>query len=567
MIRFLIPVLLLLLLGACASVPDPETPQIPVPQDFSRPNAYSVYHYLSGSFAGYSDQTLAIQQYQKALSYDPASPQIKQALLRANIASFLRFPIEQEQIVQQLLQAREEKLLTDTDLIDAMRVFTLLQNAEGIEWVINDLEAYQRSANAQLIVYNHRFSQSGVADKKKVKSILDIAVDKSFAAYILASIHAPVDPDFSLELLSKYPGDPRGDEIMLDILISKQDLSALSRVFEHYQYPEDSHKMLMFMSRMQQQQQGDIVTQNGRKIIYTRDKALIATYAEIAFFADAGESIHEISRFLIAQPWEPTADAQIAAVLLAYAIQHEDHSLPLEQLCERVTSLDRAYTISHYYLYKNLDAFTASNEEAKAGFDRRAQALIPDPILRDLLLSINYQRNEDADNQASLLFARSLMERNLAGKEEYTLLLADLHQQEDDQELISTLRQAIRSFPNEALFLNDLGYTLLSHPEHLDEADILITKALELMPGDGAILDSMAWLKYIQGDFQTAAIYADRIKGIFELDKLDPEVLYHLGMIHLAVNDVKAAIDCLEALPDPANHYHQMLKEAIDLAK
>jgi Flp pilus assembly protein TadD len=563
--RCLVPCLFLLLLSACASVPKTETPQAPVPQDFSRPNAYSVYHFLSGSFILPGEPREATLQFEKALSYDPASPQIKIALFRAQIAAFKRFSVHQERMLDILQKAREELQLSENDLIDMLEIYTLLQKPKDMDWAIAELQNKHNSTNAQLLVYNHRYLRGEIGDKKAAKKILDLADEKSFAAYILASVHFEDDPEYSLELLQKYPGDQRSNDLLLEILIAKQDFRALTRIFEAYRYPEDTQKMLLYMGKMQQHKLGNMVTQHSRKIIATKDKALIATLAEIAFFADAVDSMPEIIDFLFSQPWEPAADAQIASVLLAYAIQNEDAGLPLAQLSERITSLDRAYTISHYYLYKNMDAFNASQDEAKAEFDRRVQALIPDPALRGLLLSINYNREQAPDNQPALLFAQSLVQRKLAGRAEYTMLLADLHQHKDDEELITTLRQAIQAFPNDALFLNDLGYTLLSYPEHLPEAERLLNRAYALEPTDGAILDSVAWLKYIQGDFPAAARYAAKIKDLFDADKLDPEVHYHLGMIHLAMGDTAAAASYLEALLE--TDYHLLLSEAIEKAK
>lgn len=60
-------------------------------------------------------------------------------------------------------------------------------------------------------------------------------------------------------------------------------------------------------------------------------------------------------------------------------------------------------------------------------------------------------------------------------------------------------RLALRYNPSHAMAANNLGYTLLEHGAHLDEAAALLELAYRLEPDDANVVDSLGWLRYQQG--------------------------------------------------------------------
>lgn len=89
------------------------------------------------------------------------------------------------------------------------------------------------------------------------------------------------------------------------------------------------------------------------------------------------------------------------------------------------------------------------------------------------------------------------------------------------------LRAIIERDPENSTALNALGYTLANRTERYEEAQVLIEKALALSPNEPAILDSMGWVLYRQGDLENAAQYLTRAYASFP----DPEVAAHLGEV------------------------------------
>ena len=91
----------------------------------------------------------------------------------------------------------------------------------------------------------------------------------------------------------------------------------------------------------------------------------------------------------------------------------------------------------------------------------------------------------------------------------------------------SDLRAILVFKPNNATTLNALGYTLTVHTERYQEAAVLIEKALELSPGEPAILDSLGWVYFKLGRFLQAA---DLLKEAYARFP-DAEVAAHLGEV------------------------------------
>ncbi|RTL29308.1 MAG: tetratricopeptide repeat protein [Rhodocyclaceae bacterium] len=89
------------------------------------------------------------------------------------------------------------------------------------------------------------------------------------------------------------------------------------------------------------------------------------------------------------------------------------------------------------------------------------------------------------------------------------------------------LRKVIALKPDQAHAYNALGYSLVDHNMRLDEAEMLIRKALSLLPGDPFIIDSLGWALYRKGKLTEAL---EQLKTAFEL-RADPEIAAHLGEV------------------------------------
>ena len=99
------------------------------------------------------------------------------------------------------------------------------------------------------------------------------------------------------------------------------------------------------------------------------------------------------------------------------------------------------------------------------------------------------------------------------------------------------LRAVLAKEPENPQALNALGYFLVDRTSRLDEAEGYLLKALQLMPDDAAVIDSVGWLYYRRGNLAKALGYLQKAYGRHP----DPEIAAHLGEVLWVSGDKEAA--------------------------
>ncbi|HYZ64008.1 MAG TPA: tetratricopeptide repeat protein [Acetobacteraceae bacterium] len=97
---------------------------------------------------------------------------------------------------------------------------------------------------------------------------------------------------------------------------------------------------------------------------------------------------------------------------------------------------------------------------------------------------------------------------------------------------------ALELAPDQPSVLNYLAYSWVDRGERLDQARIMLDRALAQRPNDGAIIDSMGWLLLRQGDQEGALSNLERA---VELQPEDPVINAHLGDALAAVGRMREA--------------------------
>lgn len=121
------------------------------------------------------------------------------------------------------------------------------------------------------------------------------------------------------------------------------------------------------------------------------------------------------------------------------------------------------------------------------------------------------------------------------------------------------LRHIIEQEPENAVALNALGYILTTRTDRLREARGYIEKALQLDPDNPAILDSMGWVLFLEGQIEPSLDYLSRAWAAFP----DPEVAAHYGeALWMNGAEEQARIIWQEGLEQDSDH--EVLRETID---
>jgi outer membrane biogenesis lipoprotein LolB/uncharacterized protein HemY len=95
-----------------------------------------------------------------------------------------------------------------------------------------------------------------------------------------------------------------------------------------------------------------------------------------------------------------------------------------------------------------------------------------------------------------------------------------------------TLREILLKNPNDVNSLNALGYSLADRNEKLPEAFKLISKAHQLSPRDGFILDSLGWVNFRMGK---NALALEQLQQAFNL-KPEADIAAHIGEVLWVMN-------------------------------
>jgi tetratricopeptide (TPR) repeat protein len=120
------------------------------------------------------------------------------------------------------------------------------------------------------------------------------------------------------------------------------------------------------------------------------------------------------------------------------------------------------------------------------------------------------------------------------------LFLKGVYQEKagDRDGCIKTMREVIDRDPENSSAFNYLGYLFAEKGENLDEAEKLISRALELKPNDGFYLDSLGWVHFQKGEYDKAQPLLEKAA------KLEPKegvIFEHLGDVKKAKGDKAAA--------------------------
>jgi tetratricopeptide (TPR) repeat protein len=110
-----------------------------------------------------------------------------------------------------------------------------------------------------------------------------------------------------------------------------------------------------------------------------------------------------------------------------------------------------------------------------------------------------------------LLYARALVAERLGR----------IDQLEEDLKII------LKTEPDNAHALNALGFTLADQTKRYDEAYVYLKRAIEIMPEDPAIIDSLGWVQYRLGNYDEAVRLLRTALSRFD----DPEIAAHLGEV------------------------------------
>ena len=236
----------------------------------------------------------------------------------------------------------------------------------------------------------------------------------------------------------------------------------------------------------------------------------------------------------------------------------EDQASNTEQAIGYYQSVEQG----NYYFpaLARASSLLAENGQLEDAIDRirRLREANPRQAENFWLLEVNLLLDQEQQQQALSTATEALEEHpdNIEIRYARAMLYDGIGRPADAE---ADLKQIIEQEPENAVALNALGYILTTRTDRLREARGYIEKALRLDPNNPAILDSMGWVLFLEGQLEPALDYLSRAWAAFP----DPEVAAHYGeALWMNGAEEQARIIWQEGLEQDSDH--EVLRETID---
>jgi putative PEP-CTERM system TPR-repeat lipoprotein len=226
----------------------------------------------------------------------------------------------------------------------------------------------------------------------------------------------------------------------------------------------------------------------------------------------------------------------------------------------RVYAAQRPHSAVLPAILGNLLAADGKNAEARSAY-MQAKAADPSSLNAVLgLATLDFSEGKFDSARQALTGLETLDPKNPQVWIYRGLLETD---QKNYPQAIEAYRKVVDLDPKNVLALNNLAYLLATRVNHTDEALKYVQQAKEIAPGMPDIDDTMGWVLYNKGVYQSALGYLE--SALKKHD--DPAVRYHLALTYAKVGDkrgrqmLKEELKAAPQLPE-AEIAQQVLSEA-----
>lgn len=328
-------------------------------------------------------------------------------------------------------------------------------------------------------------------------------------------------PAFLFDLAVLYQTTNRFEEAAQTLerllLIYPKDIKARETIVGIYSRLGDDHNEHAHLERLFIMTKPGTVERIGLGVYYLNKNA-------------PDKAIEELEQIIIHNPAEYKA-----FYFLAAAYEEKDINEKALELFSKIPKTD---------FFSNLARIRTSIILQKSGNSEDAIAAL-ESLINDgyndqqvfLLLAAIYEENDN------IVSASGTLEKAVAKFPDSTKLIFQLavlfDKLGEKEKCLIQMQNIIEKNPNHAEALNYVGYTWAEQGIRLDEAEVLIRKALEIKPDSAFIIDSLAWVYYQKGDYVNAL---DLLKKAVTFFPEDPVILEHFGDAYYRNGNKKEAV-------------------------
>jgi len=539
----------LLILGAgCGVTGRKEAPESvkKVPDEFASYKAYD--HFVKGDLYEQSGNfDAAVEEYRKALIFDPGSVEIRRALSeiyfqqrRFDEAAILRSEID-------------EKNAEDYNFIaDCLRNDKDLESAASFYRRALELDSTQYFTRLYLAKILNFLGKNKEAEKE-FNRLLEISPSKLDAYLDLGEFYTKINElDKALEsyqsAASLDTSDARPLIGMAAIYLAKNDTTVADSLYFtlarlNWDNPEFLNSIIVSFYNIEDYEKAETLAERVAELL-PDNPIVLKRYAMILY---GNRKFDRAESLMTALDSGGGADATIYYYLAR--LKQEKNDLPAAENYFR-----KSLALSDTLIDGWVNLALVVNEQ-----DRYSEAI---QIMGEAMSTL------PQDSSAILFFTAVIHAQNdhfelardgykrLAASDPNNLgvrfnLGSTYERLGQIQEAEREFRWIIEKEPQNALALNYLGYMYADKGVKLEEAKKLIERALAIDPENGAYLDSYAWVLYKMGKYEEALT---QMKKAIQSNIEDPVIYDHQGDIYLALNQGELARQswarALELTPD-----------------
>ncbi len=168
----------------------------------------------------------------------------------------------------------------------------------------------------------------------------------------------------------------------------------------------------------------------------------------------------------------------------------------------------------------------------------KAITIVPNDFRVNFFLGVAYNRvgrNEDAVRV--LEKARQINPKDINAISQLALVYDGMKRYDESDRLYE---EGLKIDTNNALILNNYGYSLADRNIQVDRALEMAKKAVAAQPDNTSFLDTIGWVYFRLGEYKQAEVY---IKKAIDKGEVSPVVHEHLGDVYYKMKDPERALE------------------------
>jgi tetratricopeptide (TPR) repeat protein len=495
----------------------------------------------------------ALAAYQRAAAKDPDS-----AFLERKLAESM---IRQNRLVEGLEHAERAHELDPEDLdtrIFLGQLYRLKRDPEAAERVLIDEAGEPVSSDAAALLYE-TFVDSGRGEDALAMAewLMESDFDPTRARLSLAAAYDLLQRPVDAEQVLREALDADPDDLGLYVALARSrrergDLDGEVAVYrEILERNPGHHAALVALSDAQLKADDRVGATKTLEEIESHNPDDLRSIVRLAFlYYEEQRYVEAVERFerVVAE----TPEEWEVVFFLGIAQRRSGDASAAIATFERIPVTSENYAEARTQLaaiHERYERYTEAKAEVEKAYSAKPS--------RDLALYGLTMRAKAGDFDGAVAQLEDLLSAEPEDDELLYNLGVVYGEADRVEEAIEYMRRALEENPDNASALNYIGYTWAERGIHLDEAESLIARALDLRPEDGYIADSLGWVYYMRavplvegGQTHEAKELLGRalehLELAADLTGGDPVVSEHLGDTYLLLDDKTRALDRFE---------------------